>query len=282
MPFFDEGNIGLGVPPGRFDDLVDRFGLPGAGPRPIPGTEPGPITTGLPGPNVVLEPIQPPAPGGGGGGGGGRGGGRGGGGRGGGSGSTPGPGTTGNALDESSFIPDDVFGASIDRILQMLQHPGFPADVLADLQTGLRENSATRERSRLLRRSGDFAARGIFGSGVSTRDLERIETEEGASLRGEQRQLGLENARAALQSIQQALAGALGIGQLNFGERELEVREALQRAGLDLQRDLGFGQLDLGQGRLDLDRDSMAANLALQQIMLLLNQGGTFGGLNLP
>jgi hypothetical protein len=217
--------------------------------------------------NQILGGGGPPAPGGGGGGGrhGGGGGGGGGGCRGGGS---------GGPLDQSSFIPDQVNDAMIDRILQMLEDPGLPQDVYDDQLRGIREQGAVRERERLLRRGAEFAGRGLFGGGVANRDLERIEAEESGQRRQQQDQLNMLDAQTAMQAIQQAFGGSLGIGQLNLGERELEVNAALQRAAIAAQRAAARGQLGLGYAQLNQSGEQFAAQQALQQYLLNLQYGG--------
>ena len=165
----------------------------------------------------------------------------------------------------------------IDALIAMFESPGFPQGVYDDTMRDIREQSAVRERERLLKRTDDCAGRGIFGGGYANRDLERIELEE-SGLRGQQ-ELGFQqaNAQAALQSLNSAMGGTLGLGQLNLGSRELEVQAALERAGLALQRQLGLGNLALGNRSLGLQEQIQQAQFALQQYLLGLQFGGNPG-----
>ena len=155
---------------------------------------------------------------------------------------------------------NDPFGGRLggyiqDLIEDLRGRHGLPEDVLANLYNQADATSKGRERDRLLRRGGDFAASGLFGSGVQNRALQDIEAQESDALLGAKNDIGYANAQAAVQQVNQLLQALgmasgreLGLGQLNLGYGNL----GLGYDQLALSRELGLGNLELGRGDLAL------------------------------
>ncbi len=168
-------------------------------------------------------------------------------------------------------LPDELRSAMIAQLMEIFESPGFPPELLQGLQNQARTASATRERERLLRRSGEFNARGLFGSGPQVRALEDIEMEESEDLLNAMNQIGFANAQAAIQQIQNALQGTGMLGQLGLGEEQLASNELLRALQLSIGRELGLGDLGLREQQFGLER-------AIQELLMNLNLLSGFTG----
>jgi len=140
------------------------------------------------------------------------------------------------------------FGGELGGYLQQLidnalNNPGFGEELLQRLMNQASTTGSLRERDRITRRGGDFAASGLFGSGLQGRAIQDIEAQESQALHGAQTEIGVADAEMAIQSISQAL-------------------QALQIA---TSRELGMGNLQLGQGGLRVDEAGLALQAALQE-----------------
>ena len=131
----------------------------------------------------------------------------------------------------------------IDGWLQMLMdmfvnNSGMGDDLKSDLRNEATQTGKFRERDRIMRRADDFAARGLFGSGLRKDAVMGIEGEESVALQGALNQIEFKDAemkaqglRDSIQVLNAMIAKKLGQGNLNI-QREMV---ALDRARLELQ-----------------------------------------------
>jgi len=172
-------------------------------------------------------------------------------------------------LPEFPSVDPAVIAGLTNSILELLENPGFPEEILQGARNRARGEGKNATRDAILRRGDDFSARGLFGSGLQTRDIERIETQGRRSIQDALAQIDFANAQQSLGSISTAFQGVNtlnSLGATEFGG----VLDALQLA---LSRDLGLRGLDLQELQL-------LSNNALQELLnsLLLGQFPGFGG----
>lgn len=170
-----------------------------------------------------------------------------------------------------SVLPPELRQAMIAQLMEIFENPGFPPELLAALQNQARTTGATRERERLLQRSGQFNAQGLFGSGPQVRSLEGIQREESESLLNSMNQIGFANANAAIQQIQNAFQGTGILGNIGLGEEQLGSNEQLRALQLAISRELGLGDLGLRGEMFGFER-------AIQELLLNLNLLQNFQG----
>ena len=194
----------------------------------------------------------------------------------------PGGGVGGGGMSSGTTLPNinvqraDPFsgqlGQYLEQIIQdLLSDPGIPGDVLSDMRTRARETSATRERNEIQRRASDYAARGLFGSGLQGGAVRDIEDANTQALMSSLNDIDLANVQAIQRSVDQAISavGAAisregGLNSFNLGKARLELDRAISEIQLSIQDLVARGQLELGQGRLLLDA-------AIQELMINLS-----------
>ena len=124
---------------------------------------------------------------------------------------------------------------------RLVNDAGFGEELLANMRNEATQTSKVRERDRVMRRADDFAARGLFGSGLQKDAVMGIEGEESVALQGALNQIEFQNAQAIQQGLRDSIqvlnamiAKKLGQGNLNIQREAL----ALDRAKLALQSDM--------------------------------------------
>lgn len=213
---------------------------------------------------------------GGGGGGGGIGGGGGGGGAGGGGGGGGGGEGKGGGALKGVGLNDDILNAMSSRILELLENPGLPQEVIDEARRNIASQTKNRERDLLLRRSGEGSQRGLFDSGITQQGLRGIEDAATEALLAANTNFDIQNALNALQGIQ------TGFGQINSLEQQqierlgLKIQRQLGMADIALRRQLGLGDLSVRRGGLNLQRLGMEQDRAMQEFLfnLQLQQQG--------
>jgi len=209
----------------------------------------------------------------------------------------------------------EVSDAVKAAILKLLQGEGFSnIDASRNL---IRQDAKTGFRDAAIRRTEDFGARGLFGSGQQVRDVENLErTFANASIRGlndletANEQLGLQKTAQGIQGFgvqrgleltesQQAVARALGINdqqlrdlisrrqagaaraatqaQLTISDNQLALQKLLGLEEIGLRRDDLALRDRLGSGQLELGQEE----LALRRLLGLEDVGLRRDDLNL-
>ena len=133
---------------------------------------------------------------------------------------------------------DRWLGTLMDRLVN---DSGMGSELLASLRNQATQTSKFRERDRITRRADDFAARGLFGSGLRKDAVMGIEGEESVALQGALNDIEFQNAQMIAQGLRDSIgvlnamiAKKLGQGNLNI-QREML---ALEQAKLALQSDM--------------------------------------------
>ena len=158
------------------------------------------------------------------------------------------------------------YGGYLRELIEgLMENPGFDPEILARMHSQAESGSKVRERDRVTRRGEDFAARGLFGSGLQGRSIQGIEAQESEALLGSKNQIEFANAQAAVQSISQAIEA------INSG-----INQQLGNKGLNIQRMLGLGNLDLGRSQLGLQASlqEWMQNMMMMQNYLPQQAGG--------
>ena len=119
---------------------------------------------------------------------------------------------------------------------RFLNQGGMGDELRMDLRNQATQTGKVRERDRILRRGDDFAARGLFGSGLSKRGVQGIEAEESIALQGSLNEIEFQNAQMEAQSLRDAIGALnaqiqwkLGRGMLNVQREQLALQK-LQHA----------------------------------------------------
>lgn len=128
----------------------------------------------------------------------------------------------------------------IDRLMDS---PGFAPDVLDAMRNQARNQAKLTERDQIFRRGDEFAARGLFGSGLSRQAIQGIEQATGNALSSSMTNIDIANAQAQNQNWRAAI-GAISAA---------------------IQRELGLGQLDLGQQGLGLNWTQLGLDQAFRE-----------------
>lgn len=233
-----------------------------------------------------------PRDGGGGGGGGGVAGGvdpYAGGGGGGGAGGGGGGGGGGAGGSGMAGVGADIFGPYKARLLQMLENPGMPPEILEDARRQLYAVNKQGLRDQLLRRANQGSARSLFDSGLTQQGFAGLESAALDQLAGALSNLDLQNAQMANQALGIAFGGVNNISQANLTDKGLNIERMLGLKNIDLghaqlgvERMLGLRDLalrrQLGMGDLGLRRDQLAMDRAMQDFLMNLQlQQGFYG-----
>jgi len=186
----------------------------------------------------------------------------------------------------------------------------FNTDILNRRTELAREGLERQRKSREASNRAALASRGILGEGgasgpelTATRRLEGdiadrftnafsgifADESRNADLRliqalSQTGQLTSDESRQAIDSFRAFQNAQLGLGQLDLGQKDIDLRELLGTGRLDLDRDLGFGSLDLqrtlGLGNLALGNLAQSnafnlgsANFGLDRDRFLAGQG---------
>lgn len=205
----------------------------------------------------------------------------------------PGGGPRGEYPSPPEFDPQ-MWEAMKDWILQTFADPGYDPEILEGMRNTQRAAAQTQIRDMTQNAAERFAERGIADSGIAERGFQSIESGAREGLADNLVAIDVENARAALAAVQQAMQGALGMdaAQLDRFQLELQAELAafaemahndnvlLQWFQLKLQEHLGQGQLDLQRLYYELAFDQNFWNWYFQYAGLpnIDPTGGTGGG----
>ncbi len=171
------------------------------------------------------------------------------------------------------FLPPEVRQPFINAILSGLNAEGLPPELLNALQNQVRGQGrlAIQEGTRDVEEN--LARRGLFRSGRTQRDVERLRNAVGSQV---QQGITAVNAQDIAQrnaNLDRAFAGVRSLANITGQELELGVRENLALLGLDLDamqlelaRELGFENIRLDEMRLAMER-------ALQEILVNRDTG---------
>lgn len=175
--------------------------------------------------------------------------------------------------EPADFLDPELLAQFEGVLARLFESPGFDPALLEQSRNQARGQGSRDLRDRTLRRSEDFAASNIFGSGLQNRDLERIENNQSQITANNLLGIDLENMQAAQRSIDQAISGTTALGGLNQQAQALALQEALGRSGIGLDAlGIGVGR-ELGLEGLSLDRLRLEMERAIQELLLNLQFG---------
>jgi hypothetical protein len=123
----------------------------------------------------------------------------------------------------------------IKELMQRLLYDGGMGDELRmDLRNQATNVAKMRERDRILRRSDEFAARGLFGGGQSKNAVMGIEAQESQTLQTalneiefQDAQMKAQSLRDAIQALNAQIAWKLGKGQLNVAREQMALQKLM-------------------------------------------------------
>lgn len=176
-------------------------------------------------------------------------------------------------------------GGGIDAWIRQLMDKflndgGMGDDLRMDLRNQAQQTGKVRERDRILRRADDFAARGLFGSGLSKNAVSGIEAEESANIQTALNEIEFQNAQMEAQSLRDAIgalnaqiAWKIGKGQLNV-QREQMALAKLQHAE---QMALSWARFHWQQNQDILNRGGGSGTNPLADLPLPPSGGGSVG-----
>ena len=144
----------------------------------------------------------------------------------------------------------------IKELMNRLLYDGGMGDELRmDLRNQATQTSKVRERDRILRRGDDFAARGLFGSGLSKNAISGIEAEESGLLQNSLNEIEFQNAQMEAQSLRDAISALNAQIQWKLGKGMLNV----QREQLALAKLQHAEQMALAWAKFNWDKLNAAA-----------------------
>ena len=147
-----------------------------------------------------------------------------------------------------------MFGPMRDRILEMLENPGLPQEVMDDARAQVLSSNRANTFQQLQRRAGQGSARALFDSGITQQGLQGIEAQGQNSLAMANTNLEMQNAMKALEAIQTAFGQMTDISNSNLRNKEANIQRRLGLASIALQEKLGMGGLNLQSQGMDMER----------------------------
>lgn len=168
----------------------------------------------------------------------------------------------GDQNDPEEFEFDQgLWNAMKGRIMDTLKNPGYDPEIMENSRNTQRAATANQIRDMKQNAAERLAERGISDSGLAERTYQDIESGARETLADNLGQLDMENAQAALQAVQMALQGGLGLNAQQLDKFQLELQAEMQAFAEMAHKDnvlLSWFQMKinehLAQGQLDLNR----------------------------